>query len=210
MRSLKGTFPWKIAYVANVVARNTKTLLIEKGQVRSAWRFESVGGDGSPLPWLTFPAISFLATLDLTGARVLEYGSGASTEYWAARVEEVCSVEGDADWAQRVSARGLRNAHLTVPAGAHDYAAAGRSFGGDFDVVVVDGIERIDCAHEALRLAKHDGIIVLDNSDVHPEARAVLAADDRFLPIDFEGFGPINGYTHVTTVFVSRTASRLR
>lgn len=207
---MKGTIPWKVAYVANVVGRNAKTLFIDNGQIRSAWRFESVAGNGRPVPWLTFPAIAFVGGIDLTNARVLEFGSGASTEYWSARVREVCSVEGDAEWGARVAARNLPNSRQVVESDPAAYADAGRSFGGTYDLILIDGIERAACARTALDLIAADGVIILDNSDVHPDAREVLAGDSRFVPIDFEGFGPINGYPHVTTAFISRTTSRLR
>ncbi len=205
MRSLKGTLPWKVAYVANVVGRNASTLFLAEGQIRSAWRFTSVDGRGNPIPWFTFPAIKFLNALDLSQTRVLEYGSGASTEYWAHRVRSVASVENDRDWAARVAEKGLPNAEAIVEERPADYAAAGRHFGGEFDVVLIDGIERRACAEAALTLVAGHGMIILDNADVHPDARAVLASDRRFLGIDFEGFAPINGYTHVTSVFISRT-----
>jgi anti-sigma factor RsiW len=38
-----------------------------------------------PVPWLARPVLDFLYQLDLSNARVFEYGGGASTWYWARR-----------------------------------------------------------------------------------------------------------------------------
>jgi hypothetical protein len=52
-----------------------------------------------PVPWFTYPATRYLARLVQPQWRVLEYGSGNSTRWWAARVAEVVAVEHDPAWA---------------------------------------------------------------------------------------------------------------
>jgi hypothetical protein len=187
------------------MGRNAATLFITEGQIRSAWQFASVDGRGNPIPWLTYPAIKFLDTLDLSDTTVLEYGSGASTSYWSRRVRKVASVENNGDWYRSATPEKLRNVDLVLSEVPEEYPEAGRSFGDQFGLVLIDGIEREQCARVALSVVRDDGMIILDNSGSEPGARRVLATDNRFFAVDFEGFSPINGYCHVTTIFISRT-----
>lgn len=52
-----------------------------------------------PVPWFTYPATRYLSGLVQPHWRVLEYGSGNSTRWWAAQVAEVVTVEHDPAWA---------------------------------------------------------------------------------------------------------------
>ncbi|GEM_PF-446687 len=54
------------------------------------------------LPWITFPAVSFLRRSLRPYWRVFEFGSGASTVFFALRCREVYAVEHDIVWAEKV------------------------------------------------------------------------------------------------------------
>jgi len=65
----------------------------------------------------------------------------------------------------------------------------------EFDVVIIDGRERVQCAKNCLKSLKNNGVIIWDNSD---ESQYTEGFDyltiKGFKKIDFEGMGPI-GYT---------------
>src|SRR5215470_6163569 len=67
------------------------------------------------LPWLTYPAIRFLANR-LQGRRLFEFGSGSSTLWYADRASEVYSIENDGEWfadiQQQIAPK--VNCHLTL------------------------------------------------------------------------------------------------
>ncbi|WP_205599491.1 O-methyltransferase [Sandarakinorhabdus rubra] len=143
------------------------------------------------VPWWTYDAIceveDFLASRP--GARVFEYGSGASTVWLARRAGSVFSVEHDAAWCALVRQRlaalaGLAPVNLALvepETGRIDPAFASQKPGaeglgfaayvhaidaheGAFDLIVIDGRARGAClAHARSRLAS-DGLIVFDNS----------------------------------------------
>jgi hypothetical protein len=46
-------------------------------------------------------------------------------------------------------------------------------------------------------------MIILDNSDWFPETVDVLRSTLGWFELDFHGFGPINGYTWTTTIFIN-------
>ena len=50
---------------------------------------------GELVPWITFPSLHYLASLDLSDRTVLEIGSGASTHWFAERAASVISYEFD-------------------------------------------------------------------------------------------------------------------
>lgn len=81
--------------------------------------FESVRtsravGPAGPLPWLTYPAIEMLRRIDVSAARVFEYGAGNSSLWWAARALEVVSVESDPSWERFLSGRPPANHRVLV------------------------------------------------------------------------------------------------
>lgn len=138
------------------------------------------------VPWWTFDSrdevAAFLARRP--GARVFEWGSGASTLWLAARAGSVHSVEHDAGWAAALAPRLPANVDLTVVApvprprpvvGSAKPGHAGLEFAsyveaiaavpGDFDVIVIDGRAREACLERAVGRLAPDGVIVFDNVD---------------------------------------------
>ncbi|HZP02729.1 MAG TPA: hypothetical protein VFD30_20945 [Terriglobia bacterium] len=74
---------------------------------------------------------------------------------------------------------------------------------GSFDVIVIDGAERVSCAREAVPRLKQDGIIIFDNSDRPAYQKGVeLLHAARLGRIDFYGFVPVYGVVSCTSVFI--------
>lgn len=101
------------------------------------------------------------------GARVFEFGAGASTAWLARRASEVISVEHHAGWSERLRPLLTRfdNArlwHRELADGA--YVGAIVEAGGLFDLIVVDGRQRIACLERALAFLKPGGIVLFDDS----------------------------------------------
>lgn len=101
------------------------------------------------------------------GARVFEFGSGASTAWLARRAGEVISVEHHADWHRLLAplVAGFANVALWHrPLEGEGYPGAIAEAGGQFDLIVVDGRRRIDCLTQALPYLKPGGIVLFDDS----------------------------------------------
>lgn len=58
--------------------------------------------DGSPTPWITYPARAFLDDVLLPDMKVFEYGAGNSTLYFRGACAEVVSVEHDPVWYEKL------------------------------------------------------------------------------------------------------------
>jgi hypothetical protein len=71
-----------------------------------------------------------------------------------------------------------------------------------FDVVVVDGVERIACAKNAVKALAPSGVILWDNfnNPRHEEGYAYLVGQG-FKKIDFIGMAPLSAQNSATTFF---------
>lgn len=188
--------------------RSLKILEIDMGHSFSSKYWESASSKNKPIPWLTYPAIHFLNQLDLKNKRIFEYGSGNSTLYWTARAKYVESVENNYDWYTKIKAKTQENKNLLL-----SYLEDKRLYVSSisrskklFDLIIIDGRYRFDCAKEAASKVKESGIIIVDNSERYPQISKFLM-DKKFAKIDFCGFGPINHYTWTTSVFFYKNIS---
>lgn len=180
------------------------------GHARSALAARAVDRQGLPLPWYTYPAVDFFASIDFAGRSVLEFGAGQSTLWWAERAGQVVSIEDDAAWLEQLRARAPAAVEL------HDDSdLRGAIAGRLFDLVIVDshGIDRLLCARLALGAAKADGVVVLDNAEGHwgpPGTYPIidLMREAGFQRVDFYGFAAGSVARCCTSVFF-RTGSWL-
>ncbi len=138
--------------------------------------------------WWTYKASDAVAGFlqERPGARVFEWGSGASTIWLSKRAKSVFSVEHDEKWQAFLDAKikGISNVttRLVKPS-SHlgyasivsqkpgwtgfdftDYAKAIYDVQGAFDLIVIDGRVRSACLEHAVEKLAPSGIIVVDNS----------------------------------------------
>jgi hypothetical protein len=181
------------------------------GWLESLCQGRPVGSDGRPVPWLAAPAIEFLDARLPPGASVFEWGSGNSTLWWAERAAAVHAVEHDAGWASDMARQLPPHARVVHRPQGPGYAAEIHAFpGAHFDVVVIDGVSRAECAAAAPEHVKPAGMIVYDNSDREAERDGIARLDAAgWLRIDFFGLTPGNLYRNCTSVFF-RDAALLR
>jgi precorrin-6B methylase 2 len=177
--------------------------LRSSGWAASARANAPVDGDEHPIPWYTYPALAFLEPRLRNDMEVFEYGAGHSTLWWAARVGHVCSVESDAKWIGRLRSRLPINTELRHEALNNGYAHSALHRGRRFDLIVIDGYERNDCARAATSALKDDGVIIWDNAEREQEYADGFAhlGGLGFRRLDFDGMGPLNGYGWRTSFF---------
>lgn len=173
----------------------------QMGWKRSFMEGRPLDGNEHPIPWYTYPAIEFLRSLNLRESRIFEYGCGNSSMFWAALSREVIAVENNTEWARVINALHVPRLTIFEATDRHTYVNSAEVAGGIFDVVVVDGRFRRDCAKVACKVVKEDGMIIFDNADWYPEACEDIRKLGWF-QIDFSGIGPINSYAWTTSVFL--------
>ena len=139
-----------------------------RDRIRSAlYRWRNAG-----TPWFTPDAIAHLLPRLSRQTRVLEFGAGASTLWFAARCGRVESIEHQEEWARGVAesirAAGLEEKAAVCHVPSERYAEEAGAFADEsFDVVVVDGIRRADCVSAALPKLRPGGWLVIDNVNRH-------------------------------------------
>lgn len=135
-------------------------------------------------PWIAPAAIRLLRRTLTPSTRMIEWGSGRSTTWFAQRVGFLLSIESSAEWHARVSgwlAGGTRAEvdyrfePITAADRAQEPGPPGRSSryvlavddfaDSSFDVALVDGELREACIEVLARKLKADGLLVLDNSN---------------------------------------------
>ncbi len=180
----------------------------QSGHFRSSITHRPVDPLGRPIPWITYPAIHFLEHHDLSSKKVLEWGSGNSTLWWAQRAAQVVCFESDEQWFKRISSQAPQN--VTVKLINDDLEdLAGKLPEGKFDLIVIDGLDRLRCAQESLGLLAEGGGIVVDDSEQGWSATSAsanpivdLMASHGFRRIDFYGHAPGVIRRHCTSLFV--------
>lgn len=181
--------------------RITRTLFHKRALWPSIRTGLPVDGGGKPVPWITYPALDYLSRLDFSQTNVLEYGGGQSSLWWAARAKTVTTVEARASWSQMIRDKAPENLTVIGPVEGTGYVKTPLQQAGKFEVIVVDGLLRPECAQAALPFLAEHGLLILDNSDWYAELCHWLR-DQGLMQIDFHGFGPVNDYTWCTSIFI--------
>ena len=166
--------------------------------------------DGNPIPWYTYPAIEYLSQFDYCAKSVFEFGVGNSSLFWAERALKVISVEDNLQWFEKWK-KEFSCPHLSViwRDEGEIYENAILETNEMFDVIIIDGKRRFQCAEAAVKRLNKGGIIILDDSDrintseEYQKAVSVLK-NANLLQVDFYGFCPMNNYTKTTSVFFDR------
>jgi hypothetical protein len=166
--------------------------------------------DGHPIPWYTYPAIEYLSQLDYTDKEIFEFGCGNSSLFWADRAKKVTSIEDNPNWFQKWQQEFHKdNLDIRWRDEGIAYEKAILEEDKKYDVIVVDGKRRAECATTALEALNTGGMIILDDSDrVNTSQEYVNAIaklkEKNLIQIDFYGFCPMNNYTKTTSLFLSR------
>lgn len=194
--------------VQPAVARKLGTLategyLAESGWMRSVATGRIVDAAGDPQPWATLPFVDFVRPRLRANWTVFEFGAGASTLFYAARVGAVVAVEHDEQFAAQLRPLLPANASVVVrPAGAEAYATEIERCGRAPEFVSVDGVDRVACVQAALRCMAPAGVLVLDDAERpdYAPATAMLAAAG-FRAVEFWGLAPGWVKQKCTTVY---------
>jgi hypothetical protein len=173
------------------------------GHHQSVLLGKPVDSDLNPIPWYTYPAIEYLKQFDFSDKNIFEYGSGNSSLFWASLAKSVTSVEKDASWFEVISKSKSSNLNIILKEQKSEYVNFIENGNILYDLIVIDGAYRYDCAKVAVKYLSDDGFIVVDNSERYPKLCSDIR-NNNLIQVDFFGFGPINYYTWTTSLFFQR------
>ena len=179
---------------------------INTGHFISSLKRVSLNKNREPIPWLTYPAIDFLADKNFKNASILEIGGGNSTLWWGARALNVLTFDENEIWVDKLRKKIKGNTELIFVGVDRDtqkefVSKVLLSRNQKFDVVIIDGMNRKALYVLALDWVKLSGCIITDNSDkkdyrdVWPEANT-----SGFMRVDFYGLAPGTLYPHCTSI----------
>jgi len=178
--------------------------LKDVGWFNSFEKKEPLDADGDPVAWVTYPFMHFIEPrLDMIES-IFEYGSGNSTLYYSSFVGELVSVEHDRAWFEGVSRSMPENVQLYYCDLDEngEYSKFANTLKKKFDLIIVDGRDRVNCIKNSLPALSDRGILVLDDSEREQyEGGAEYLREHGFKRIDFWGFSPGLFYKKCTTIF---------
>lgn len=180
------------------------------GWYKSAWQNASVDKDGQPIPWLTYPAIHYLESNSkvLKSTNVYEFGSGNSTLWWAKKAKSVTSVEYFNKWFKKLGPSLPKNVSYVFAENndSHDFANAILQEKNNFDIIIVDGRDRVQCALNAAQKLTQNGVIIWDNSERERYQTGVKKLHKLgFKQLEFFGPVPIDNKLEITSIFYRPT-----
>jgi hypothetical protein len=185
-----------------------KVLSVDYAQFKTMRNWECLDINNDAIPWYTYPAIEYLNNLNFSQKSIFEYGSGNSSLYWSKKSKKTTSIEDSQDWFEKIKFNLNKNQALFLKKSNSDYENAIIEEGEKFDVIIIDGIRRVECSRvirEHLNIKSEEGcMVILDNSDWYKNTAKYLREQLGLIEIDFHGFGPIGRSTSTTSIFLSR------
>lgn len=161
-----------------------------------------VDNSGNPIPWYTYPAIEWLSCLDFSDKKVWEWGAGNSSLWWGSRSKFTYSVDDDQVWVDKIKSKRSKKQEIYFYSTEH-YVNSILYKGCLYDVIVIDGSHRLECAKLAINCVSLTGMIILNNSNWCKNT-AMFLRDAGFIQIDFNGLGALNEYAWTTSVFLTK------
>ncbi len=122
-------------------------------------------------PWLTYGAIIAVEAIVNKKMKVLEFGSGGSTIFWAKNCQKVKSYETNPEWykavKQKTDSLDLNNVEIVLG----DRRRMGRGLKSEpdsyYDIVLIDSdpkhSRRLDLTNNAVSKVKTGGWLIIDN-----------------------------------------------
>ncbi|GAB3938018.1 class I SAM-dependent methyltransferase [Mucilaginibacter myungsuensis] len=192
------------ARLRSILSFNKKGYLKEIGWFASAESRSPVDKYGSPIPWVTYSFIDFIKERLTKEHSVFEFGSGNSTHFYAKYAGRVVSVEHDRAWFDKIQDGKAANSELvfTELKTDGDYCRVPVTRGEKYDIIIVDGRDRVNCCKQAVDALTPSGVVVLDDSERDFYSEGVNFLKDRgFKQLPFSGISPGLFYPKATSVF---------
>lgn len=186
------------------LANDEKSFLCATGFSQSLNARIPMDSDGEYIPWMNYGIVNFLNKRLSKNMTIFEYGSGYSTLFFSRKVSRVVSVEHNKNWYNKalLLTKPLSNVELSyceLNAGYSDFI---KSYPEKYDVIVVDGRDRVKSALLAINSLKDNGVVLLDDSQREKYHEVFDFYKSRgFKELTFLGIKPGGKILAGTTVF---------
>jgi len=181
-----------------LLCTSKKSYLFRTGWVKSILKGYPCDEQGNELPWMNYSFIFFIRERLKDDMALLEFGGGYSTIFWAKYVKKVYVVEHDVFFSEMLKDKSPTNVQtfLTflnndVPYSEHAKIVSEKNDDILFDIIVIDGIDRVDCCIKSMDYLKNDGVIIWDDSIRIEYFKGFEYLYKRgFKKLEFEGIKP--------------------
>jgi hypothetical protein len=164
-------------------------------------------------PWLGYRAIQRLERLLQADWKILEWGSGFSTIYFAQRVSNVVSIEDNQEWYKKVTLLLAKHkcTNVDYQFKSDRYANLDEYPDHKFDFILIDGSCRAGCAATAINKVRPGGYIYLDNSDKHSDIEGgdTRIAENLLLDTVMETSGKVQYFVDLVPSYLAVTQGML-
>ena len=187
-----------------LTALKDEGFLKESGWIQSRLQKASMDANGEAIPWMTYSMIYLLMEKLEENMKIFEYGAGASSLFFAKRVKRLVSVEHDKEWVERLRPKLPSHAELVEIALEYggEYCRYIHETKERFDLIVVDGRDRVNCCKQAVYALTESGVIILDNADRSRYAEGIdFLRTQGFRMIKFWGMAPMSPQLTCTALF---------
>lgn len=187
-----------------LLSMNRSGYFNEIGWINSFKNQMPMDKSSNPLPCVTYGFIDFISDRLNKNMDIFEYGSGNSTLWYAKKVNTVVSVEHDKKWFEAIKKNMPNNANINYEELVYNgnYSKFSSNLNKKFDVIIVDGRDRVNCVKNAIKNLKESGVIVLDDSERESYKEGIdFILSHGFKKIDFWGISPGLFYKKNTTIF---------
>ena len=179
-----------------------KSYLKTTGWFNSFRKGVSVDKEGNSIPWFTYGVIELLHDRLPADFSLFEYGCGYGTKWWASRATTVHAVEHEKQWFHRISRIMPNHVHIMHRELGDSYQSAVAESGIKYDVIIIDGRDRVQCCKKSVSKISDRGIFIFDdtNREKYDEGIKILSGIG-YKQLPFRGFSPIEFMECETSVF---------
>lgn len=179
-----------------------KSYLRSTGWFKSFRTGKSVDQSGNPIPWFTYPVIDLLNERLPDNFTIFEYGCGLGTRWWASQAKRVDAVEHVKKWADYVSENMPDHVQILHHPLGKEYEQSISESGINYDIIVIDGRDRVKCCEASLPYISNRGIFIFDDTNRKKYQKGVqLLKDLGYRQLQLRGFSPIEFMECETSLF---------
>jgi hypothetical protein len=190
-----------------ILIKDQNSYLYLTGWMQSVKERKPLDGNGNPIPWMNFAVVKLLEDRLQYDFNLFEYGSGYSTYFYANKVRSVTSVEYDKKWFDIIKPQLPENVLLIFKNKDvdGDYCRVIGSTKEQYDVVIVDGRDRVNCVKQSIAALSPKGIVVLDDSQRARYLEGIEFAErNGFSALNIEGLKATDGGVDRSTILYRR------
>ena len=186
-----------------ILIRNKRSYLYTTAWMQSLAEGKPIDNSQNAIPWMNFNIVELLDQRLNKNLNLFEFGSGYSTYFYADRVRCVTSLEYDSHLYQLLKPQVAENVKLIFQQEDidGDYCRVIVKQQQKFDVVVVDGRDRVNCIKQSFASLSEQGVILLDDSQRERYQEGIeLAEAEGFRVLHMSGLKATGGRAHRTTI----------